>query len=73
MRKCSMTLLLLLIVIVSGLLLGARSAAACPCAGPGAPMTTQTKGPTAVKIPGHTLKVPDIKGTSSPPAERPVG
>jgi hypothetical protein len=55
---------LCLFVIVLVLALGAGSALAGPCTGPGAPTTTQTKCLTAVQIPGKPLRSFDISFVS---------
>jgi hypothetical protein len=67
MRKCALSLLLVLFVSV--LLLGAGSALAAPCTGPGAPTTTQTKCLTAVLIPGNPLQSFDISFVNPDRAE----
>jgi hypothetical protein len=67
MRKCALSLLL--VFFVSVLLLGAGSALAAPCTGPGAPTTTQTKCLTAVLIPGNPLQSFDISFVNPDRAE----
>jgi hypothetical protein len=68
MRKCSIMLFLLLIVVVPVLALSAVTASA-QCTGPGAPTTTQTKCLTAVQIPGHPLRSYDISWVNPDRAE----
>ena len=60
---------LCLFVIVFALALGAGSALAGPCTGPGAPTTTQTKCLTAVQIPGNPLRSFDISFVNPDRAE----
>jgi hypothetical protein len=67
--KCARTHWLCLFVIVLVLALGAGSALAGPCTGPGAPATTQTKCLTAVQIPGNPLRSFDISFVSPDRAE----
>jgi hypothetical protein len=67
LRKFSLPLSLSLVVPV--LLLGAGSALAAPCTGPGAPATTQTKCLTAVQIPGNALRSFDISWVNPDRAE----
>ena len=69
MRRSSLTLSLILVVVVSVLPFGAGSALAAPCTGPGAPTTTQTKCLTAVQIPDNPLRSFDISWINPDRAE----
>ena len=66
---CARTRSLCVFVIVLVLALGAGSALAGPCTGPGAPTTTQTKCLTAVQIPGNPLRSFDISFVNPDRAE----
>src|SRR6516162_7056332 len=49
------------------------AALAAPCTGPGAPVTTQTDGLTAVQIPGNPLRSYDISWVNPDRAEYYLG